>query len=288
MKSGFKRFSNLIVLPHSVFALPFALAAFFLAIHSTGFERLSGTTLGLVILSVVFARTAAMAFNRLVDADIDATNPRTSSREIPQGLLSKQYVRQVVVLSSLAFVLCAAFLGQHCLVLAPLVLLVLFGYSYAKRFTSWSHFILGLALALAPGGAWWVVSPTIHAIPLLLMGTVLCWVAGFDILYSVQDEQFDRQHALHSIPARYGIARALTFSTLLHFIAVVGFVLVGVAAHLPLAYYIGTVVLSVFLIGQHYLVSPSNLTLINRAFFTCNGMTSILYLLLVIFSLGQG
>ena len=280
-----RQYSGLVALPHTVFALPFALASLLLASRAAG-ERavvqLGGFTFLLVLLALVFARTAAMAFNRLVDANIDARNPRTANRHIPKGELSKRSVAILVLLSSSLFLATAAALGMHCLVLAPLVLFVLLGYSLTKRFTSSSHLVLGLALALAPGGAWWVIYPEVSALPLLMMATVMLWVAGFDILYSCQDVSFDRANALHSIPAKIGVRNALRLSTVFHLLAFGGFFSVGLLADLSSSYFWGVLLIGIPLIGQHWLVSESDLSRINRAFFTFNGLISIGYFVLVL------
>ncbi len=276
-------FVRLVALPHTVFALPFALASFLIAFNLPGNSAVprSGLTLVLVILCLVSARTAAMAFNRLVDAKYDALNPRTENRELPQGKLSVRAVILLVIIASSVFLWAAGLIGRHCLVLAPFVLLFLLGYSFTKRYTAGSHFVLGLALALAPGGAWWVVRPEVSIIPIAFMGTVLCWVAGFDILYSLQDLEFDRLNALYSFPARYGIKTALVVSTLLHVGAASGFVFIGWILNYPTAYFLGVAVLSVLLLGQHLLVTSTDFSRINHAFFTFNGLTSIGYFLLV-------
>ncbi|MCB0360106.1 MAG: putative 4-hydroxybenzoate polyprenyltransferase [Bdellovibrionales bacterium] len=278
--SALRTYSDFVVLPHSVFALPFAFAALLLAARANQ-AALSPLTVLLIVLCVVCARTAAMAFNRLVDSDIDAKNPRTAGRHLPSGAVTPASARRLVVLSSAGFFGGAALLGSHCLVLAPLVLGVLFGYSYTKRFTAASHAFLGLALALAPGGAWWVLRPEIEGTPLVLMGAVLLWVAGFDILYSCQDYEFDTENGLHSIPATLGIRRALLLSTVLHVGAFLLFIGVGVVANLAAPYYWFMLPLGALLIGQHALLRPDDLRLVNRAFFTFNGGVSIAYVLII-------
>jgi len=278
-----RNFSGLVALPHTVFALPFALAALLLAADSGG-SRITFSTFVLVILALVTARTSAMAFNRLIDARIDAENPRTSTRHIPSGLVSRPSTLLLVIVSSVLFLLCSALLGKHCLVLAPFVLLILLGYSLTKRFTSASHFVLGLALALAPGGAWWVLQPEVTATPLLLMFGVLTWVAGFDILYSLQDMEFDRKRGLFSIPASIGVRLSLGLSTALHVVAFALFLAVGVTAELGATYYLGVSGIGVLLVGQHFLISEQDLSRINHAFFTANGCISLVYLLVVVFS----
>lgn len=278
--------SNLIVLPHSVFALPFALSALLLAEVRTKKEFPSHearwlATLLLVVMAVILARTAAMAFNRLVDANIDTLNPRTKDRELPTKALSQKAVVLLVLGSSLGFLLVSALLGRHCLKLAPFVLLLLLGYSYTKRFTKYSHLVLGLALAAAPGGAWWVIRPHVELTPLLLMGSVMFWVGGFDILYSSQDVAFDRAHNIFSIPAKCGTDTALTIAKLFHGMAFIGFLLVGMSARLGRWYFLGMLFLGTLLIGQHRLLSPLDLRRVNSVFFTFNGLVSLGYFLLV-------
>ena len=290
LRTVFERYSGLVALPHSVFALPFALSSFLLAARTSALT-LDGALIGkgaLIILAVVCARTAAMAFNRYVDWRIDARNPRTAEREIPRGAINPKSALLLVLGSSVAFGICAALLGMHCLVLAPAVLIVLLGYSLTKRFTSAAHLFLGAALGLAPGGAWWVIRPSVELVPLLLMGAVTLWVAGFDILYSCQDTEFDRQEGLHSIPARLGIRNALMLARILHAISFSLFIAVGLAAHLPGVYFAGQLVIGFLLGYQHTLVSEIDLSRINRAFFTTNGVISLGYLLLTGLSISLG
>lgn len=284
-EATFQKFSELVVLPHSVFALPFALSAFWLAARGEPEQiplSIDWLTVLLIVLAVVAARTAAMAFNRLMDADIDAINPRTANRTLPKGQLSRSQVWRLVAGSVAVFLGTTALLGWHCLILSPVVLFVLLGYSVTKRFTSQAHLVLGLALALAPGGAWWVLRPEISATPLVLMFSVIFWVAGFDILYACQDVAFDRAHAIFSIPARVGIERALKISLIFHLLAAVGFFLVGRVNELPSEYYWGVGVLSLILVCQHLLVTANDLSKVNRAFFTFNGVVSVGYFILIL------
>ena len=285
MKTHIQDLSRLVALPHSVFALPFALSAYLFAqkqgelVHSSLPE---GSRLLLVVFSLVFARTAAMAFNRSMDAEIDAANPRTENREIPRGRVSQRKAILLCLISTALFVCCTAILGLHCLTLAPAVLLVLFGYSLTKRFTSYSHIVLGLALAAAPGGAWWVLRPKVEAAPLWLMLGVLLWVSGFDVLYSCQDVLFDRKRGLHSIPAAFGVERSLSMSFGLHLLSFLSFLLVGQILSLAWPYFAGMLVFGSLLLLQHRLLKPHDLSRINQAFFTANGCISILYLVLSI------
>ncbi len=282
------KYSRLVALPHSVFALPFALSAFLLAARQSiilGQYHYSARgilyLLALVIIAVVSARTAAMGFNRIVDAVIDAQNPRTANREIPTGKISQTQAACLVGLSIFVFLGTCALLGDHCLRLAPLVLLVLLGYSFTKRFSRFSHLFLGLALGLSPAGAWWVLRPTIELTPVLLIFAVLFWVAGFDILYSCQDAEFDRRNNLFSIPAHYGIEKSLTIAKIFHLVAILAFVGVGLAAQLSGGYFVGLSLLGVLFLGQHLLISANDLSRINHAFFTFNGAISLGYFVVV-------
>lgn len=289
LPSLLRRYSSMIALPHAVFALPFALASLLLAeqantafpnrYHGAQFSFLP--TVILIVLAIVLARTAAMTFNRIIDAHIDALNPRTKSREIPSGQVSIRSAIMLTICCSMGFLIVSGLLGAHCLKLAPLVLLTLFAYSYTKRFTACSHLFLGLALALAPGAAWWVVRPSIEPTPLLIMFGVAFWVAGFDILYSCQDESFDVAHGLHSIPALLGTHKALLSARVCHLVSAICFLLVGWTADLGPMYYLGMIAIGILFVIQHSLISAEDLSRINKAFFTVNGIISLFYLLIV-------
>ena len=278
------RFSRLVAFPHSVFALPFALSGFLLAARRGPTVELRHgrlTTLLLVVLCVVAARTAAMAFNRVVDARIDLANPRTKDREIPSGKVQPGAAWLLVVCSSIVFLTGAYLLGPHCFWLAPFVLAVLLGYSYMKRISPAAHLVLGLALALAPGGAWWVLRPEIALLPILLMLSVLFWVSGFDIIYSCQDVISDRENGIFSIPAKLGVDSSLQLSELFHFVCLFGFLAVGAVAGLGVIYFAGVILFGALLTYEHSLVSPGDLSKVNQAFFTVNGLISVLYLVAV-------
>jgi 4-hydroxybenzoate polyprenyltransferase len=270
---------GLVKFSHSVFALPFALI---MVVVIAKDRSVSFSEIILLVLSVVAARTAAMAFNRLIDASIDSANPRTQAREIPAGKVSKREAAGLVVLSSIAFAGSAAALGMHCLVLVPAVLAVLLGYSLLKRHTSLCHFVLGLALAMAPGGVWYALTATWSLRPIPLMIAVLTWVAGFDILYSCQDVEFDRRYGLYSLPQRLGVKWALAFSLLLHAVTVLSLFAFGGVFNLGSAYYCGVGLFSCMLMSQHLTVARRGIECIDQVFFTRNGAASLLLLIAVL------
>jgi 4-hydroxybenzoate polyprenyltransferase len=226
---------------------------------------------------IAAARTAAMSFNRVVDRRLDAANPRTAARELPRGAVSVAGATALTVVSAALFIVAAALLGRAPLLLSPLALLILLGYSLAKRFTWATHLWLGVALGGAPAGAWVAVTNGFQLAPLLLSLAVACWVAGFDILYATQDVDFDRRRGLGSIPARFGLPRALLISRVLHFAAVVGLIVFGLLLHLGLIYLTGVVVIAGTLAYEQHLVSPKDLSRVDKAFFDLNGWVSIVF-----------
>jgi 4-hydroxybenzoate polyprenyltransferase len=266
---------------HSVFALPFALASAALAAAEGG---LTIAKLGWILVAMVGARSAAMGFNRLVDQAFDAQNPRTAGRELPAGRLSRGEVWVFVLIAAAALVVAAWQLGPLCLALAPVALAIVFGYSYTKRFTALSHAALGLALAAAPMGAWIAVRGRFELPPILLGLAVLAWAAGFDVIYSCQDVDFDRETGLHSLPARLGVARALAVSRLLHVAAVGLLVSLYTQVHLHPIYLGGVVLVALLLVYEHSLVRASDLSRVDAAFFTVNGWIGVLYLAAVLVS----
>ncbi|MDD9941739.1 MAG: putative 4-hydroxybenzoate polyprenyltransferase [Myxococcales bacterium] len=272
-------YSSLVKLSHTVFALPFALAA---ALLATRYAELTVKKLLLIVLCIASARTAAMAFNRLVDRHIDAKNPRTQQREIPAGVLSPGAVRGLVVASCAVFVASAAALGRLPLVLSPIVLVVLLGYSFTKRFTSLCHLVLGVAVALAPGGAWIAMGAPVTIAPWLMVIGVASWVAGFDILYSLQDHQFDRAERLHSIPVALGVVGALWLSGGLHVVTVACLLGAGLALGTGWPYTLGVGLIGAILVYEHAIVRPSDLSRIDRAFFDLNGYVSLAFLACVV------
>ncbi len=267
-------YGRMIKFSHSVFALPFAFSGALLAATHTG---ITPAQIGWIALAMVGARSAAMGFNRLVDRHFDAANPRTQNRELPQGVVSPRAVGVFVVLSALVLVLAAHQLNPLCFYLSPLVLAVLLFYSLTKRFTWASHLVLGLSLGGAPLGAWIAVTGGFDLIPLLLCSGVLVWVAGFDIIYACGDRAFDVRAGLHSIPVRFGIARALYIARVLHLLFVVLLVLVGRAAGLSLLYWLGVVVVAGLLVYEHRLVRTDDLSRLSTAFMTVNSAVSLIY-----------
>jgi 4-hydroxybenzoate polyprenyltransferase len=265
-------YSSLVRLSHTIFALPFALAAVVLA---SAYAPITVRKVALIVLCIAAARTAAMAFNRLIDRDIDAQNPRTQDRELPRGALSVNAVRLLVLGSCALFVLGAALLGRLPLLLSPIALALALGYSYTKRFTALCHVLLGAAVALAPGGAWIAMGAPVTAAPWLLVLGVAAWVGGFDVLYSLQDQGFDRKAGLHSIPVRLGVVGALWVSALAHVITAGCLLAVGVLLGRGAAYFAGVAVVSALLVYEHAIVKPSDLSRIDKAFFDLNGYVSV-------------
>jgi 4-hydroxybenzoate polyprenyltransferase len=276
-------YSNLVKLPHTVFALPFALVGATLASYQA---PVSLGDVGWILLAFTSARFAAMGFNRVVDRTIDAMNPRTRQREIPSGKLSAREAAAAVAAASAVFILSAGMLNRLCLVLAPFALLWVFFYSYTKRFTHWGHLVLGFALAIAPVGAYLAITggwSEPSAALLSLAGAVLCWVAGFDILYSLQDESFDRENGLHSIPAALGARRAITVSRGLHILCVALFALSGALfADVGALYFLGVVMIAAMLAYEQNLVRADDLSRIDAAFFNINGAISLLFCVIVL------
>jgi 4-hydroxybenzoate polyprenyltransferase len=268
-------YGRMIKFTHSVFALPFALASAALAAR----EGFRWSQVALIVLAMVGARSAAMGFNRLADQIIDARNPRTAGRELPRGVLSRLEVWLFVAVSTAVFVLAAAALNPLCFTLSPIALVVVLGYSYTKRFTAFSHLVLGLALAIAPVGAWLAIRGRMALEPLVLGLAVLAWVAGFDIIYACQDEGFDRREGLHSLPAKLGIRRALTVARGLHLAAAL--LLLSLYWLTPLlhpVYLAGVAGVALLLVYEHSLLRHDDLSRVDAAFFTVNGWIGVGYL----------
>ncbi len=262
---------------HSVFALPFALTGAMLATRGLPPWRI----LFWIVVCMIAARSAAMAFNRWADAEIDRVNPRTASRAIPAGLLSRQFTIGFTVVSSAIFLLAASRLNRLTLMLAPVALAVIFFYSYAKRFTHWSHLVLGLALGIAPSAAWIAVRGSLDPRILVLTGAVLFWVGGFDVLYACQDYEHDVQAGLHSIPQAFGLNAAFWIARAMHAVMLLLLVALIVLFHLSWITVVGVVAVAAMLIYEHQLVSPKDLRRLNAAFFTMNGIISFVFFLAV-------
>ncbi|MGN6438575.1 MAG: UbiA-like polyprenyltransferase [Agriterribacter sp.] len=297
-----KRYLSLIKFSHTIFAMPFAMIGFFLAIFR-GFyaealeqskikeadswslyidSKLIGLKFVLVVLCMIFARSAAMAFNRYLDREFDAKNPRTAIREIPAGIIKANSALLFTVLCSALFVVCAFFINPLCFYLSPVALLVVLGYSYTKRFTMLCHLVLGLGLSLAPIGAYLAVVGRFDWLPVMFSLTVLFWVSGFDIIYSLQDEEFDKSQDLYSIPAALGKKKALRVSEILHVFSALIVIAAGMYGRFGVWYWLGVAVFTGMLIYQHSIVKPNDLRRVNIAFMTANGIASVVFAVFVI------
>ena len=284
-----KNYLSLIKFAHTIFAMPFAMLGFFLAVHSGGIG-FNLRLLVLVILCMVFARSAAMAFNRYLDRDIDEKNPRTIQREIPAGVIAPKSALLFVLINCGLFIVTTWFINPLCFYLSPVALVIILGYSYTKRFTPLCHFVLGLGLSLAPIGAYLAAGGGFDLIPLLYSAAVLLWVSGFDIIYALQDEAFDKSLQLKSVPALLGVQGALQLSSALHLLCAFIIFLAAwlVQQHYPAISWLNWAAALVFtglLFYQHTLVKPGDLSKVNLAFFTTNGIASLLFSSLVILDL---
>jgi 4-hydroxybenzoate polyprenyltransferase len=275
---SFVRFS------HSVFALPFALAGALLAVQHVPGNNIGWRTIGWILVAMVAARSAAMGFNRLVDARFDALNPRTSNRELPRGAMSRGEAVAFVIAASALFVFAASRLNPLCFMLSPVALAIVFWYSLAKRFTTWTQLFLGLAMAVAPVGGWLAVGGRGGWEPWLLALAIGTWVGGFDVLYACQDLDFDRAHGLRSIPVRYGVPAALAISRGMHVLTIACLVALSFVTPLGRLYLTGVAVVAVLLAYEQSLVRADDLSQVKRAF-DLNGYVGILYLLVLAASL---
>jgi 4-hydroxybenzoate polyprenyltransferase len=314
--STVKNYLSLIRFSHTIFAMPFAMIGFALGVYpivermrwekTTNFKEgwhafiipnnvldpsqapITGwqiaERLGLVILCMIFARSAAMAFNRWLDVKWDAMNPRTAIREIPRGIISKNSALRFVAASSVAFIICTWFINPLCFGLSFVALGVVLGYSYTKRFTPLCHLVLGLGLSLAPIGAYLAVTGHFALLPILFSLSVIFWVSGFDIIYALQDEEFDKSHQLYSMPSWLGKANALHVSEFLHILSIVCVVSAGVYSHGGFGwwYWAGVAVFIGMLVYQHAIVRPNDLSRVNLAFMTANGIASVVFAVFVI------
>ena len=303
--SKVKSYLSLIKFSHTIFAMPFALIGFAIGLvyskgnykgNFTDYQRMKKVfgwsddeimihyflLFVLVILCMVFARSAAMAFNRYLDRKFDAKNPRTAIREIPSGILKENNVLMFTIVSCILFIACCFFINKLCFYLSPVALAVVLGYSYTKRFTPFCHLILGLGLSLAPIGAYLAVTGQFALLPILFSLAVLFWVSGFDIIYALQDVEFDKSQKLYSIPAWLGKAKALRVSEFLHLLSAAAIVFAGWYGNFGWLYWIGSAVFVVMLGYQHSIVKPNDLRKVNLAFMTANGIASIVFAIFVI------
>lgn len=304
-----KSYLSLIKFSHTIFAMPFALIGFFLGLNKTPVTLYNteqwnlNKTIGwgtettepgiftpkelvikflLVIACMIFARSSAMAFNRYLDRSFDGKNPRTAIREIPAGIIKANSVLLFTIINCLLFIACTFFINSICFYLSPVALLVVLGYSYTKRFTPLCHLILGLGLSLAPIGAYLAVTGEFNLLPLLFSFAVIFWVSGFDIIYALQDIEFDKSQQLYSIPAWLGKAKALRVSELLHLFSAACVITAGWYGHSGWLYWIGVAVFTGMLIYQHSIVKPNDLRKVNLAFMTANGIASVVFAIFVI------
>jgi len=304
--STVKNYLSLVKFSHTIFALPFALIGFFLATVRNPLNVISGqwnlnnNIVGgrdvtsfvwwkgigikfiLVLICMVTARSAAMAFNRYLDRQFDAKNPRTAIREIPKGIISADSALRFTIACCLLFVIATYFINPVCFFLSPVALFVVLFYSYTKRFTALCHLVLGLGLSLAPIGAYLAVTGRFDILPVLFSFAVIFWVSGFDIIYALQDVDFDRSQRLHSIPAAMGKKNALHVSELLHLLSAACVIAAGVYGHFHWVYWLGIAVFVGMLIYQHSIVKPDDLRKVNLAFMTANGVASVVFAVLVI------
>lgn len=285
-----KNYLSLVKFSHTIFAMPFAMIGFTLGYFSIE-QHTSAAGIGksrllllfaLVVLCMVFARSAAMAFNRYLDRHFDARNPRTAIREIPRGIISPERALRFVIVNCIAFVVCTWFINRLCFFLSPVALLVVLGYSYTKRFTALCHLVLGLGLSLAPIGAYLAVTGVFSLLPVLFSFAVVFWVSGFDIIYALQDIDFDQSQQLYSIPASLGKGRALRVSELLHLLSAVCVVAAGIYGGFQWLYWAGVAIFCGMLLYQHSIVKPSDLSRVNIAFMTANGIASVVFAAFVI------
>jgi len=272
---------SLVKISHTLFSLPFAMIGLFLAFKESG-DPFRITSLLLVILCVLFARNAAMAFNRYADQEIDSKNPRTSGRELPRKIISRPAALAFIIINAILFMGTAFLLNKMCFLLSPVALLVVLGYSLTKRFTALSHLFLGLGLSLAPIGAYIAVTAHFALVPLMFSLSVIFWVAGFDIIYAMQDVAFDQSEHLRSIPVLLGKKNALILSAVFHIISVGFLVVAGLTGPFGMVYWAGMAVYTSLIIYQHLLVRPNDLSRVNLAFFTLNGIASVVYACFVI------
>lgn len=288
--SRFRNYLSLVKFSHTLFALPFAMIGFFLGIFGTRnlSEADHTSTPGLVLrfllvlVCMVTARSAAMAFNRYLDRHFDARNPRTAIREIPRGIIAPNSVLRFVIICCLLFMIACWFINPLCFYLSPVALFVILFYSYTKRFTALCHLVLGIGLSLAPIGAFLAVTGRFELLPLLFSGAVICWVSGFDIIYAMQDVEFDSSENLYSIPTALGKTWALRISVLLHILSAAFVLIAGIMGDFGAWYWVGLSLFTGMLVYQHLIVKSNDLSRVNLAFMTANGIASVVFALFVI------
>jgi 4-hydroxybenzoate polyprenyltransferase len=287
VSSKIKNYLSLVKFSHTIFAMPFALLGFFLGLQQAG--PVAGKPwwklLILVVLCMVFARNAAMAFNRWLDKNFDALNPRTATREIPGGIITAKNALLFVVFNCVAFIIAAWFINKVCFFLSPVALFVILFYSYTKRFTRLCHLVLGLGLSLAPIGAYLAVTGRFNLLPVLFSLAVLFWVSGFDIIYALQDIDFDKENKLYSIPVYFGKKNALNISMILHILTATCIIIAGILGDFGWLSWFGAFIFLALLVYQHTLVKPENLSKVNVAFFTTNGIASVIFSVFVVLDL---
>jgi 4-hydroxybenzoate polyprenyltransferase len=294
-----KNYLSLVKFSHTLFALPFAMIGFFLglfgwkdfheiswknSLYSSGFHGVPDLVIRfiLVLICMITARSAAMAFNRYLDRHFDARNPRTAIREIPRGIITPNSALRFVIFSCILFITSCAFINPVCFYLSPVALFVILFYSYTKRFTVFCHVVLGVGLSLAPIGAYLAVTGHFELVPLLFSGAVICWVSGFDIIYAMQDTDFDKSEKLFSVPSSFGKIRALHISGILHILSAIFVFMAGFRGGFGVWYWIGFVFFAGMLIYQHAIVKPNDLSRVNIAFMTTNGIASVVFAVFVI------
>ena len=280
-KEKVKKYLSLVKFSHTIFAMPFALIGYFLALQQTN-TNFDWKLLLFVVLCMVFARNAAMAFNRFIDREIDFKNPRTAIREIPSGIIKAKTALFFVIINSILFIATTYFINTLTFRLSPVALLIILGYSLTKKFTALCHLILGLGLSLAPIGAYLAVTGEFALLPILYSLIVLLWVSGFDIIYALQDLDFDKEEELKSLPVFFGKKGALWASTLLHILSALITIYAGYLGHFGILYWIGSVIFIGLLFYQHIVVKPNDLSNVNLAFFTTNGIASVIFAIFTI------
>jgi 4-hydroxybenzoate polyprenyltransferase len=278
------RYFSLVRFSHTVFAMPFALIGFSLAVAREDFN-FDIRVLVLIILCMIFARNAAMGFNRIADRKFDALNPRTMDREIPSGKIGTGAATSFVIVNALLFIVSTAFINRLTLFLSPVALVIILGYSLTKRFTALCHFILGLGLSLAPIGAYISITGTFNILPVMYSFIVLSWVSGFDIIYSLQDDEFDKSNKLHSLPSSGGRKKALYISIFVHILTILFVITCGYLGKGGFLFWTGAVIFIFLLIYQHIIVKHDDLSKVTLAFGTTNGIASIIFGVFVIFDL---